>query len=72
MSMGRYRDAIADLDAAIKIVPDNYQYYLAKSEAYEKMGDFQSAMKCIEDAEKLLPDPSLLNDRKKEISSKMN
>ena len=70
--MGRYEDAIADLDAAIKIVPDNYQYHLAKSEAYEKMGDFRSAMKCIEDAEKLLPDPSLLNDRKREISGKMN
>ncbi len=44
MDMGRYDDAIRELEKALEMVPDSYTYTLQLGYAYAAKGDYQSAL----------------------------
>jgi tetratricopeptide (TPR) repeat protein len=51
--MEKYDEAINDYDSAIKIDPDNYVFYIGRSEAKISKGDTAGALKDLQSAEKI-------------------
>jgi tetratricopeptide (TPR) repeat protein len=52
----RDREALADLDRAIELLPDAELFYLVRSDVLEDAGDYEQALKDIEKAIELNPE----------------
>ena len=52
----RNKEAIADLDRAIELLPDAELFYLARGYVFEAAGDYEQALKDIEKAIELNPE----------------
>ena len=64
--LGRFEDAIACYDRAIKIEPDNPSSYAGKSKALDKIGRFKESRDCYEQAKELKDEKSDLGHDKNE------
>ena len=51
-----YEKAIAELELAIEIEPNNAEAYIALAEVYVEMGDYEEAVAILEESKKKVED----------------
>ncbi|EQD79344.1 TPR repeat-containing protein [mine drainage metagenome] len=67
MVMEKIDEALKDIETAISLVPNNYNYHLIKAETLAKMGHKKEALEAFEEASSYISQPELIEEKRKEL-----
>ena len=67
MEMGRFEEALKDIEKAIEISPENGSYYLLKSDTLVELGRKEEAMKVLDEASRFSVDINEIEERKRKL-----